>query len=274
MCLQITPLNIWPAHEQIHPSSVEDIKKIYEVIKSDIVSLNQVSEILGYKKPNTEPFYKRLNSLIAFGFLYKEGRGRYGVTELGKEISYLKNENDKADYLRRAFMTVPLWKELYRIFKNEPSESECWWRLAKITAVESPDAKKVSNEVRKWYLEDVALISDEDKQKSIEIEKTNKFSSGSEYISGDNEDMKQLEHSKSKILKFDEYTIIIPKNETLEEAWETLKDYVAIKLKKLARQKSNLPNEYDKEKTNPETTSFSDFEIQDNEIHKNKSTDS
>ena len=48
-------------------------------------------------------------------------------------------------------MNVPLWKELYRVFKTDAPETEFWRRLAKITGVESPDAKKVANEVRNWY---------------------------------------------------------------------------------------------------------------------------
>jgi hypothetical protein len=159
---------------RLEPDAIRDIKRIYNEIKKGEIQTNDLAKMLGYSAPNSGKFYSRISSLVDYGLL--EGRGRYRVTQLGREISYIAgDEAYKRDLYKKAVFNVPLWKTIHDRYPDQLPEN-FWYVLKNITEVDAPDIHKVENEIRKRYLEDMALIqtdsSEEQQQKDYTVDES------------------------------------------------------------------------------------------------------
>jgi hypothetical protein len=159
---------------RLEPDAIRDIKRIYDGIKKGETHTNDLAKMLGYSAPNSGKFYSRLSSLVDYGLL--EGRGRYRVTQLGREISYpAGDEAYKRDLYKRAIFNVPLWRTIRDRYPDKLPE-EFWYVLKDITDVDAPDIHKVEKEIKKWYLEDMALIpadsNEEQQQKDYTVDES------------------------------------------------------------------------------------------------------
>lgn len=147
---------------KLDPDAIKDTKKIYDEIRRSEIQSIDLAKILGYSGPTSGKFYERLNSMLMYGLL--EGRGRYRVTELGKDISYpMGDESYKKSLYRKAVLNVPLWRNIYDIHKKDLPDN-FWYVLKQITNADAPDIHKQEDEIRKRYLEDVALLNDENRE--------------------------------------------------------------------------------------------------------------
>lgn len=137
----------------------DDIKKVYDSILSDEIGSNDLAKMLGYAANTSGNFYRKTSSMQYFGLL--EGRGTFKVSELGKGLAHPESEEDKKRLLNQAVFHVKLWNEIYKKWKKDPPTDNFWVQIKNITGIESPQAQKISSQVRKWYLDDVANISEE-----------------------------------------------------------------------------------------------------------------
>jgi hypothetical protein len=139
--------------------AIQDVKKIFDKVKNtqDLTHYSDIAVMLDYKSKIGGAFYRRLNSLTLFGLL--EGRAKYRVTELGENISYPINENQKAELSSKAFLNVPLWNKLYSKHGKQLSDN-VWFDVKNITGISAPESQSVEKDVRKWYLDDVAFMTE------------------------------------------------------------------------------------------------------------------
>jgi hypothetical protein len=139
--------------------AIQDVKKIFDKVKNtqDLTHYSDIAVMLDYKSKIGGAFYRRLNSLTLFGLL--EGRAKYRVTELGENISYPINENQKAELSSKAFLNVPLWNKLYSKHGKQLSDN-VWFDVKNITGISAPESQSVEKDVRKWYLDDVVFMTE------------------------------------------------------------------------------------------------------------------
>ncbi len=144
---------------RLYPTLVTDMQKIYDNILSGEIGSNDLAKLLGYVANTSGTFYRKLASIQSYGLL--EGRGTVRVSDLGKRVAHPEDDKQRRLAMRQAILHVKLWDELYRQYKKNPPLDTFWVQIKNITGIESPKAQKIQSQVRKWYMEDVAQISDD-----------------------------------------------------------------------------------------------------------------
>jgi hypoxanthine-guanine phosphoribosyltransferase len=156
--MQLGVFNYIP-ETRLVPTAINDIKNIYErASNKDKVELEEIASILGYKQPKGGALYRRIHSMIAYGLI--DGRGVFKITELGKQIaSSFHDYERRKQFYKQAVLNVPLWNKLYKEFqKNVPESLQDV--LRQMTGAEPSEVKKVADNIKRWYMEDIRLVSD------------------------------------------------------------------------------------------------------------------
>jgi hypothetical protein len=137
--------------------AIQDVKKIFDKVKNtqDLTHYSDIAVMLDYKSKIGGAFYRRLNSLTLFGLL--EGRAKYRITDLGENLSYPINDDQKADLSSKAFLNVPLWNKLYAKHGKLLGDN-VWFDIKNITGISAPESQAVEKDIRKWYLDDVVFV--------------------------------------------------------------------------------------------------------------------
>jgi hypothetical protein len=144
---------------RLKPNCLEILKKTYDVIKGGEITNVDLAKLLGYTNPRSGGFYENVHSLLLFALI--EGRGKFRVTDIGKQLAYPPSDEYKRNtLLKEAVFNVPLWKEIFKR-RGKKIDDEFWYTLQDITKAESPDIHKVEKQIRRWYLEDILLVPDE-----------------------------------------------------------------------------------------------------------------
>lgn len=221
---------------RLFPETIQDVKTVYDSIGADETTSLDLAKILGYSSNTTGAYYKRLTSLTGYGLIEKTGRFR--VSELGKRIAYPESDQDKKLAIKDAILRIPLWSELFKKFGKNPPTENFWVQIKNVTGVESPVAQKAESQVRKWYMEDVAQISDDITiEKSSVSDQTKGLSSNK----GNNTSMSQIltEISQESYGRF-----ILPNvgfvDVTDEDTLEIAKSYLKVLEKKVKAKKSDI----------------------------------
>ena len=208
--------------KRLIPYASSDIKIIYDNIQNEPTKSMDIASLLGYKHATASPYYLRLKALTAYGLL--EGRSKYKVSELGKKFAYSESDEQLHEVKTNAVLNVALWKAIYDKYKKLPPKENFWVQLKNITGIEPKKARAVEPQILKWYMDDIAHVSDDlvlIKEESDQPSEGIRSSSPKEKPEVD-EDMETI--------SFDKYTIKLPKGD-LSKDWEKLKQYMDIKLK-------------------------------------------
>ncbi len=145
---------------RLYPNAVNDVKKVIESKVSEI-GHTDLAKLWKYARPNTGSFYRRLNALLHYRLLESGGtRGRFRVTQLAKDLYHPHDEGHRKQLYKQAVMNIDLWKELYNRVGKNPPES-IYVNLKELTGAEPSEIEKVEKEIRKWYLDDIALVPEE-----------------------------------------------------------------------------------------------------------------
>jgi hypothetical protein len=209
---------------RLYPDCISYIKIIYDAIGSDGATSLDVAKILGHSTNESGAFYRKYNSLTAYGLI--ERRGKNIVTELGKRLAYPENDNARKHAMKEAILNIFIWSELYKRFKkNIPSEN-LWVQIRNISGIEAPLAQKLESQIRKTYLEDISQISEElveanENRKSYSSEDTKTTMS----LTSDLIDRNKLE----KIPFGKDILIFLPKD-NLRKSWEKAQKYMELYL--------------------------------------------
>ncbi len=147
--------------------AIQDVKKIFDKVKNtqDLTHYSDIAVMLDYKSKIGGAFYRRLNSLTLFGLL--EGRAKYRITDLGENISYPINDEQRAELSSKAFLNVPLWNKLYAKHGKQLGDN-VWFDIKNITGISAPESQSVEKDIRKWYLDDVVFVIEKPSVKSGE----------------------------------------------------------------------------------------------------------
>jgi len=239
---------------------IADLKLIHNRRRMEDTKSKDLSALFGYKHPTATPFYHRLNSLMAFGLL--EGRGSYKITDLGQKILFPENEKDNLINKSKAILNVPLWKEFYEKFKKNLPNDKLWVDIKNIVGIGPDEAQDAEEQIRRWYTDDIAHVSD---QFSIDQEY------GEEHLrSGSPQDKPRLQSEMQTISFANKYSISLPKGD-LEKEYEKFGKYMELYLEDYKEEKSR----YEKEEkssglVSQESTqsSESDADINENDEYK------
>ena len=141
------------------PRLIEHAKKIYDTYHADnIVNAKKsdaLAQLFGYKSSNNGAYWSELAALKAYGLL--EGRSDLRITELAKQVTYGTGDQ-KPQAILRAFMNIPLWKQLYERYRLQLPSQEFWAKLQHITGCEAPVAKSNEQFITEAFNEDTSLI--------------------------------------------------------------------------------------------------------------------
>lgn len=233
------------------PNAVSDVKKIYDVIKNGQIETKEIGNVFGYKDYATGVFYRRLNALLSYGLLERLGSSTYKVTELGSGLSY--PEPEKENIVRnKAILFVSLWNELFKKFGKNPPLDTFWIQLKNITSIEPPEAQKLQNQIRKWYMDDISLLTLDPLGHPItdnaayedKIVKEEKL--GVNSVSSSNQIQPQFtpprpvgDPSTYELIQFDKVTLSLPKKD-LRKHYEKLQKYMKIYLEDYKEPKDSL----------------------------------
>lgn len=141
------------------PRLIEHTKKIYDTYHADAIvnpkKNDALAQLLGYKSSNNGAYWSELAALKVYGLL--EGRSDLRITELGKQVTYGTGDQ-KPQAILRAFMNIPLWKQLYERYRLQLPSQEFWAKLQHITGCEAPVAKSNEQFITEAFKEDTSLI--------------------------------------------------------------------------------------------------------------------
>jgi hypothetical protein len=199
-----------------------DVRKIYNDVKSQPSPTLSIAKALGYAAPKSGGFYRKLDSYLQYELLQNAGRGIFQVTRLAMDLMFPTSEEQKKRSYKQAVMNVALWRELYKDAKKNPPEN-IFGLLNNITRAEPGEIEKYQDDIRRWYLEDIALVPDdvleEDQPKSlISVESNNKRDTMQQTAA-------QSQPENMIGIGYGDVKAFLPKENTVQ-AWNTLKAIV------------------------------------------------
>lgn len=145
---------------RLYPELYDDVKKLYGKFGQDEVDQENVAQLWGHKSAKSSQFaFVKLGSLRRYGLI--EGRGKIKVSDLGRRLTYPKNDKEGNDAIVDAIKKVPLWKILFDSYtaKGEDLPTDTFWmdlrRIVGEDKLPPEEAKKTAKKVRKAYFEDL-----------------------------------------------------------------------------------------------------------------------
>jgi len=164
-----------PSNPNRLPRLIEHVKKIYDTYskKDDVIANaknnDALAQLLDYKSSNNGAYWSELAAFRAYGLL--EGRSDLRVSELAKQITY-GNEQQKSEALLKAFLNIPLWKEVYNRYRLQLPTQDFWAKLQNITGCEAPVARSNERFITEAFKEDAKDIRSVQPSTSEEMDLT------------------------------------------------------------------------------------------------------
>jgi len=146
---------------RIYPTLTDIVKKIHGKFENQrIKDKEMLAKFLGHTGV-TGAFNARMAALRAYGLI--EGRGYVKITETGRKIALPDSSkpNEADEGLLEAVLKVPLWRVFYDRWTSkgeELPESSFWVDLKEIAGIVPDEARKIANQVRKAYLDDIRYV--------------------------------------------------------------------------------------------------------------------
>ena len=140
---------------RLFPTIYDSVKLMYENYHFEEPNdANALAKLLGHKTANSGAWLAKKADIRLYGLL--EPRS-LKVTPLAEKMTY-GTEEEKQEATNKAILTIPLWKELYSRFGVKLPDSNFWVQLQQITGLDSLEAQKYVDSVRKAYLDDASHI--------------------------------------------------------------------------------------------------------------------
>ena len=251
-----------PDHRLI-PKVVADTKKIYDAMQTEGIKTSELAGVLGYKTYATGVFYRRLNAMISYGLLSKISSTSYHVTNLGMELCY-PDPDQQAILTNKAVLNVELWEKFFAKFQKNPPNSGFWIQIKNLTGIDPKEAQKIENKVKKWYMEDISLVTlDQSGHPILDVEPLSEKDQNTEHLRSSQTQADQSsqqvfapsipETSESELIQFGKVSLSLPKKD-LKKQWNKLQKYMEIYLEDYeeSEQSKELVTEEVKEPTTSE----------------------
>ena len=140
---------------RLFPKIFDAMKLVYETYRFEEASNEDaLAQLLGHKSANSGAWLSKRADMRLYGLL--EPRA-LKITPLAEKLTY-GTEQEKREATKKAVLNIPLWKELNNRFGVELPDSNFWVQLQQITGVDSLEAQKYADFVRKSYLGDISHI--------------------------------------------------------------------------------------------------------------------
>jgi len=128
-------------------------------------------------------------------------------------------------------MNVTLWNEIYKKHGKTPPSDSFWVLLKNITGIDPAQAKKIQNQILKWYGEDMSNInenvvntSSSEQNKSLRSTYANQQQMQQQLIPP------QISNSQDdELIQFGKVSLSLPKKD-LKKQWDKLQKYMEIYL--------------------------------------------
>jgi hypothetical protein len=145
---------------RLFPTMVDATRIVFDKFKGESAPDNVTVATLWGHKSVSGSVLSKLGALRSYGLIEKRG---IKVTELGKNITYPTNDDEKNEAIKQAILNIPLWAELYRKFGVNLPKENFWVDLKQLTGIEAPDSQKLAESVRNFYIDDVKNLNIVDK---------------------------------------------------------------------------------------------------------------
>ena len=218
-------------------NAIPDTKKIYDVVKKGQIETKEIGSVFKYKNYNTGVFYRRLNSMVEYGLIEQLGRSSYRITDLGEELAY--PDPQKEDALKtKSVLHVALWNEIFKKYGKDPPTDTFWIQLRNITNIDPKEAQKIQSQIRKWYVDDIALVKlDELGHPILDISNDTTQSQKGESLRSSHGNSKPLQQQLTPlqisednvIIPFGKASLSLPKKD-LKKQWERLQKHMELYL--------------------------------------------
>lgn len=140
---------------RLFPKIAESVKLVYENYRFEEPNdENALAVLLGHKSANSGAWLSKKADMRLYG-LFESRTLR--VTPLAEKVTY-GTEQEKQEATNKAVLNVPLWQELYGRFGVKLPESNFWVQLQQITSLDSLEAQKYADSIRKAYLDDISHV--------------------------------------------------------------------------------------------------------------------
>ncbi|MGI0012422.1 MAG: hypothetical protein ACREBU_03110 [Nitrososphaera sp.] len=211
-----------------------DIRKIYNSVKSQPSSSLTLAKQLGYAAPKSGGFYRKLSSYQQYGLLENAGRGMFQVTKLAIDLMFPTNDEIKRGTYNQAVMNVQLWHEIYKLHQKNLPEN-IFGLLMNITKAEPSQIEKYQDDIRRWYLEDIALV--ESKHYSVNLKDSVSVS--------DSVSASVTRGSvETATIPFEHMSVTLSKSDPHGD-WEVLQEYMRVYLNKKLPKKQTYQERVD-----------------------------
>ncbi len=160
---------------RLYPDLFDDVKKLYGKFGQSEVDQEAVAQLWGHKSAKSSQFsFVKLGSLRDYGLI--EGRGKVKVSDLGRRLTFPKNDVEGNDAIVETIKNVPLWRTLFDNYtaKGEDLPTDTFWMdLRRIVGEDKLPPEEAKNEakiVRKAYFEDLRYFKRDIKPEKEEEE--------------------------------------------------------------------------------------------------------
>ena len=232
------------------PSAIADAKKIYDVIKTGQIKTSEIGKVFGYKNYATGVFYRRLNSMVGYGLIKKISSTSYQITDLGTGLCYPDPAKEQV-LKNRAVLNVELWSKLLEKCGKDLPSNNFWIQLQNIAKMEPQEAQKMESQIKKWYVDDIALVTLDPLGHPIIDDGTNNSNPPEQKPDGKDlrlgsPQIKPEVDEDMETISFDRYQVSLPKGD-LKKEWNKLKKYMDIKLEDYEYKEPELYRKQDEE---------------------------
>jgi hypothetical protein len=238
------------------PEALDNLKKVYKstVGLEEFTSLD-MAKALKLKNNVSGGFYRRLNSFLVYGLIEARGRGKFAITQLGKDILFPDNEETRKECYKRAVFNVPLWNSLHEKIGNTKYAS-IFSQLKAITNAEPLEIQNKEETIREWYFDDIALLDDNTKKSFNDLIDESMF--GRKSFIANNTTKKDMEvpsvtSNDTEEISVFEYSFIKPKDEDLQTAFNNFKAYMDVKINQLKVKSSKQVSTKDENNSNTQS---------------------
>jgi len=141
--------------------AIDSAKKIVETYSNKSFKMASLANTLGHKTEKSGTFLLKLGDLRRYKLI--DGRGEFTASELAKKIAHPLNEGERIAKTREMIFNVAIFKQLYDVFQSNktPSLEEIQAQLLNITNIDRAELPKISEEIRKLYIDAVSHIPSE-----------------------------------------------------------------------------------------------------------------
>lgn len=202
------------------PSLIPEIQKLFEKVGVGESDAGVVAEFLGHKSSASGAFLTKVASMRDYGLL--DGRGKMRISSIGEKLSEPKSSDEvRNQALIESVNKIALWKVLYDKYTKKGlsvPEADFWNDLRESCGLTIEEAKNASPVVLNAFKEDIKLLRPSQSLTPDMNTNTN--------VNTNLPPPPPLVPEGMTTVAYGDWKVILPKDDKMGEAWDTLKAMV------------------------------------------------